>query len=45
MDSNDPAHSSLLVRKGDGRLKMFLTVAGMEECSYSDDGEGDPLGP
>lgn len=45
MDSKVPAHSSRLVRKGDVRLKSFLTVAGMEECSYSDVGNGDPLGP
>lgn len=45
MPSNVPAHSSLLVRNGEGRLKIFLTVAGMDECSYSDVGNGNPLGP
>jgi hypothetical protein len=33
-----------LVRKSCGRSKSFLTVAGMDECSYCDVGVG-PLGP
>jgi hypothetical protein len=36
MCSNVPAYSSLLVRKPDLRLKIFLKVAWMEECLYSD---------
>jgi hypothetical protein len=45
IDSNVPAHSSLLVRNGDDKLKIFLTVAGIEECSNSDVGNGLPFGP
>lgn len=44
MPSKVPAHSSLFV-KGADRLKIFLTVAGMDECSNSEVGNGDPLGP
>jgi hypothetical protein len=40
-----PAHASLFVKKDEVRLKSFFTVAGMDECSYSDVGNGDPLGP
>lgn len=36
MCSNVPAHASRLVRKSDERLKIFLRVAGMEECSNSE---------
>lgn len=31
--SKVPAHASLKVKKA-GRLKIFLTVAGIDECSY-----------
>jgi len=44
MPSKVPAHSSLFVKKV-VMLKSFFTVAGMDECSYSDVGNGDPLGP
>lgn len=40
--SNVPAHASRLVRNA-GRLKIFFTVAGMDECSYCDVGSG-PVG-
>lgn len=45
MPSKVPAHSSLFVRKGAVRLKIFLTVAGIDEWSNSEVGDGDPLGP
>lgn len=40
--SKVPAHSSLFVRC-DFRPKIFLTVAGIDECSNSDVGYG-PVG-
>lgn len=42
--SKVPAQASLFVRKGEDKLKSFFTVAGMDECSNSDEGDG-PLGP
>lgn len=42
--SKVPAHASLLVKKLELRLKSFLTVAGIEECSNCEDEVG-PLGP
>ena len=45
MPSKVPAHSSLFVKKGEDMLKSFFTVAGMDECSYSDVENGDPSGP
>lgn len=41
--SKVPAHASRLVRKS-FRLKIFLTVAAIEECSNSEVGFG-PEGP
>lgn len=41
--SNVPAHSSRFVRNS-GKLNIFFTVAGIEECSYCDVGNG-PEGP
>jgi len=37
--SNVPAQASRLVRNS-LRLKIFFTVAGMDECSYCDVGSG-----
>lgn len=41
--SKVPAQASLFVKKS-FKLKIFLTVAGIDECSYSDVGDG-PVGP
>jgi len=41
--SKVPAHASRLVKKS-FKLKIFFTVAGIDECSYSDVGCG-PDGP
>lgn len=38
-ESKVPAHASRLVRKP-FKLKIFLRVAGIDECSYSDVGYG-----
>ena len=42
--SNVPAQASLCVKKLEERLKIFLMVAGIEECSNSEFGVG-PVGP
>lgn len=41
--SNVPAHASLWVKKFEERFKIFLMVAGIEECSNSEFGAG-PFG-
>ncbi|BBN67539.1 hypothetical protein Prudu_107S001200, partial [Prunus dulcis] len=43
--ANIPGWNTLTSGEMKNRLKIFLTVAGMDECSNSEVGNGDPLGP
>ncbi|KAK7827554.1 hypothetical protein CFP56_031139 [Quercus suber] len=43
--SKEPAHSTLLIRKGEDKLKSFFTVAGMDDALFNprrDDNGRDP---